>query len=308
MVEKASCRFDSLSEEGDGAENPAVDNPGVSSASKAKNGFEKGGAEFDSGAGTGSALRNSFEESPLGQLLAIEAASNVPLPKPVRPIPHYWGHRDRLRKRFREGGADALPDYELLELILFRAIARRDVKPLAKDILARFGSFAEAVAAAPERLMEVEGVTDAVVTELKVVQAAALRTSQSEVKKRPIFAAMSTVLPYLRSAMAFEDKEQFRILFLDRRNKLISDEVQSRGTIDHTPVYTREVVKRALELSASAIILAHNHPSGDPTPSKADVEMTKQIIEVASKLGLTVHDHVVLGRDGHLSMKSAGII
>ncbi len=254
-------------------------------------------------------MPNSFEESPLGELLALEAGTaNVSLPQPPRPIPHYWGHRDRLRTRFREGGADALPDYELMELILFRAIPRRDVKPLAKDILARFGSFAEAVAVSPERLLEVEGVTDAVVTEIKIIQAAALRTSQGEVKKRPVLAAMSTVLSYLRSAMAFEDREQFRILFLDRRNKLISDEVQTRGTIDHTPVYTREVVKRALELSASAIILAHNHPSGDPTPSKADVEMTKQIMDVATKLGVTVHDHIVLGRDGHLSMRTAGII
>ena len=257
---------------------------------------------------TGCAMADSFEESPLGELLALEAGGSVPIPLPPRPIPHYWGHRDRLRKRFREGGAEALPDYELLELILFRAIARRDVKPLAKDILARFGSFAETVAASPERLQEIEGVTDAVVTELKIVQAAALRTSQGEVKKRPVLAAMSTVLAYLRSAMAFEDREQFRILFLDRRNRLISDEVQSRGTIDHTPVYTREVLKRALELSASAIILAHNHPSGDPTPSTADIEMTKLIMSVAAKLGVTVHDHIVLGRDGHLSMKTAGII
>ncbi len=253
-------------------------------------------------------MADSFEESPLFELLALEAGANVPPPQPPRPIPHYWGHRDRLRKRFMEGGAEALPDYELMELILFRAIARRDVKPLAKDILARFGSFADAVGASPERLMEIEGVTDAVVTEIKLVQAAALRTSQGEVKKRPVLSAMSMVLAYLRSAMAFEDREQFRILFLDRRNGLISDEVQTRGTIDHTPVYTREVLKRALELSASAIILAHNHPSGDPTPSRADVEMTKLIIDVATKLGVTVHDHVILGRDGHLSMKTAGII
>lgn len=252
-------------------------------------------------------MADSFEESPLFELLALEAAANVPAPRPPRPIPHYWGHRDRLRKRFREGGAEALPDYELMELILFRAIPRRDVKPMAKEILARFGSFAEAVAASPERLVEVEGVTDAVVTEIKLVQAAALRTSQSEVKKRPVLAAMSTVLAYLRSAMAFEDREQFRILFLDRRNRLISDEVQTRGTVDHTPVYTREVLKRALELSASALILAHNHPSGDPTPSKADVDMTKQILDVATKLGVTVHDHIILGRDGHLSMRSVGI-
>jgi len=252
-------------------------------------------------------MADSFEESPLFELLALEAGANVPPPQPPRPVPHYWGHRDRLRKRFREGGPEALPDYELMELILFRGIARRDVKPLAKEILARFGSFAEAVAAPPERLMEIEGVTEAVVTEIKIVQAAALRTSQGEVKKRPVLAAMSTVLSYLRSAMAFEDREQFRILFLDRRNRLMSDEVQTRGTVDHTPVYTREVLKRALELSASAIILAHNHPSGDPTPSKADIDMTKQIVDVATKLGVTVHDHIILGRDGHLSMKAAGI-
>ncbi|MBJ7533363.1 DNA repair protein RadC [Rhodomicrobium vannielii ATCC 17100] len=251
-------------------------------------------------------MANCFEESPLFELLSLEAGASVPPPQPPRPTPHYWGHRDRLRKRFLEGGADPLPDYELLELVLFRAIARRDVKPLAKELLGRFGSFGEVMNAPRDRLLEVEGVTEAVVTEFRVVQAAALRTAQGEVKKRPIFAAMSTVLDYLRSAMAFEDREQFRILFLDRRNKLIADEVQSRGTIDHTSVYTREVVKRALELSASAVILAHNHPSGDPTPSRADIEMTKEIAEVGSKLGVTVHDHIILGRDGHLSLKSVG--
>ena len=252
-------------------------------------------------------MAKSFEESPLFELLALEAGVNVPPPKPPRPSPHYWGHRDRLRRRFREGGAEALPDYELMELILFRAIPRRDVKPLAKEILARFGSFGEAVAASAERLMEIEGVTEAVVTEIKIVQAAALRASRSEIKKRPILGAAPTVLAYLRLAMAFEDREQFRILFLDRRNKLIADEVQTKGTVDHTPVYTREVLKRALELSASALILAHNHPSGDPSPSKADIDMTKQIVEVAIRLGITVHDHIILGRDGHLSMRSAGM-
>ncbi|MGA7330049.1 MAG: DNA repair protein RadC [Rhodomicrobium sp.] len=252
-------------------------------------------------------MANSFEESPLFELLTLEAGAGFPPPQPTRPVPHYWGHRERLRKRFRESGAVALPDYELMELILFRAIARRDVKPLAKQILERFGSFAEAIAAPPERLLEIEGVTEAVVTEIKVIQAAALRTSQGEVKKRPVLGAMSTVLSYLRSAMAFEEREHFRILFLDRRNKLIADEVQGQGTVDHTPVYTREVLKRALELSASALILAHNHPSGDPTPSKADIDMTRQIVDVATKLGVTVHDHIILGRDGHLSMKSAGI-
>jgi DNA repair protein RadC len=252
-------------------------------------------------------MANSFEESPLFELLALEAGADLPPPSPPRPIPHYWGHRDRLRTRFREGGAEALPDYELMELILFRAIPRRDVKPLAKAIIARFGSFAEAVAAAPGRLREVDGCTEAVVTEIKVVHAAALRTAQGEVKKRAVLASMSTVLAYLRSAMAFETHEQFRILFLDKRNRLIADEVQARGTVDHTPVYVREVIKRALELSASAILLAHNHPSGDPTPSKADIEMTKQIVDAAKRLGVTVHDHIILGRDGHLSLKSAGL-
>src|SRR5579883_1756128 len=173
----------------------------------------------------GAFMANSFEESPLFELLSLEASSNRPPPQPPRSIPHYWGHRDRLRKRFREGGAGALPDYEMMELILFRAIPRKDVKPLAKTILARFGSFAEAIAAAPERLMEIEGVTDAVITEIKIVQAAALRASQGEVKKRPALSSMSTVLNYLRAAMAFEDREQLRILFLDRRNRLIADEV-----------------------------------------------------------------------------------
>lgn len=237
----------------------------------------------------------------------MEAGADAKPATPQRPAPHYLGHRERLRKRFREGGIEALPDYELMELILFRAIPRRDVKPLAKAIIAYFGSFAEAVAAPPERLTEVEGISASVVTEIKLVHAAALRTAQGTVKKRPLLSSWASVLDYLRSAMAFETREQFRILFMDRRNRLIADEVQSRGTVDHTPVYVREVMKRALDLSATAIILAHNHPSGDPTPSKADIDMTKQIVDVAGKLGVVVHDHVILGRDGHLSLKSAGL-
>jgi DNA repair protein RadC len=250
-------------------------------------------------------MTNGFEDSPLFELLSLEAGADVPPAPPPRPIPHYWGHRERLRKRFREGGAEALPDYELMELILFRAIPRRDVKPLAKEIIARFGSFAEAVAAPPERLAEVQGCGGPVITEIKLVHAAALRAAQGEVKKRPVLTSMSTVIDYLRSAMAFEAREQFRILFLDKRNKLIADEVQTQGTVDHTPVYVREVMKRALDLAATAIILAHNHPSGDPSPSKADIDMTRQIAEVAAKLGVVVHDHIILGRDGHLSLKSA---
>ena len=219
------------------------------------------------------------------------------------PPPHYHGHRERLRTRLREAGPDAVADYELLELVLFRALPRRDVKPLAKSLISKFGSFAETIAASPQRLAEVAGLGDAAITELKVVEAAAHRLARGEVKWRPVLASWSAVLDYCRAAMAFADKEQFRILFLDKRNQLIADEVQQVGTVDHTPVYPREVVKRALELSATAIILVHNHPGGDPTPSRADIEMTKQIVEIARGLGIEVHDHIIVGRDGHASLK-----
>jgi DNA repair protein RadC len=222
--------------------------------------------------------------------------------------PHFLGHRDRLRARFREAGEEALADYELLELILFRAIPRRDVKALAKELLHRFGSFAEVVAAAPERLAEVPGVKEAVVTEIKIVEATLHRLSRAQLRTRSALSSWSAVLDYCRTTMALAEREQFRILFLDRRNGVIADEVQQTGTVDHTPVYPREVVRRALELSASALILVHNHPSGDPTPSRADIEMTKTIIEVAKPLGLTVHDHVIVGRAGHASLKGLGLI
>ena len=185
--------------------------------------------------------------------------------------PHYLGHRERLRRRFREAGADALPDYELLELILFRAVPRRDTKPLAKAILAQFGTFAEALNAPEERLKEVPGLGEAAITEIKLVRAAALRLMRGEVLERPVLSSWAQVLDYCRASMGFASKEQFRILFLDKRNQIIADEVQQTGTVDHIPVYVREVVKRALELSATAIVLVHNHPSGDPTPSRADV-------------------------------------
>lgn len=221
--------------------------------------------------------------------------------------PHYHGHRDRLRQRFRDGGGDALPDYELLELILFRALPRRDTKPLAKELIAKFGSFAETINAPDERLLEVGGVGDAVITELKLVRAGALRMMKGQVMDRPVLASWTDLLGYCRAAMAFETKEQFRILFLDKRNKIIADEVQQEGTVDHTPVYIREIVKRALELSASAIILVHNHPSGDPTPSRADINMTKQIVDSAKPLGITVHDHIIVGKEGHASFRSLGL-
>jgi DNA repair protein RadC len=223
-------------------------------------------------------------------------------------LPHYHGHRDRLRARFAETGGDALPDYELLELVLFRSIPRRDVKPIAKELLRRFGTFAEVLAAPPSRLVEVEGIGEAIVLDLKIVEAAARRLARGAVAKRPVLASWAAVIDYCRTAMAFMDKEQFRLLFLDKRNALIADEVQQSGTVDHTPVYPREVVKRALELSASALILVHNHPSGDPTPSPADVKMTREIIDVARPLGIAVHDHIIVGREGHSSLKGLKLI
>jgi DNA repair protein RadC len=225
---------------------------------------------------------------------------------PVKP--HYLGHRERLRERFREGGPDALPDYELLEMVLFRAIKRGDTKPVAKALLAKFGSFAEVISAAPERLMEVAGVGEAVTTEIKLIRAAALRLMRGKVANRPLLSSWTLILEYCRAAMAFEEREQFRILFLDKKNQLVADEVQQEGTVDHTPVYTREVVKRALELSASAIVLVHNHPSGDPAPSIADIDMTRKIIDAAAKLGIEVHDHIIVGRTGHTSFKGSKLI
>ncbi len=222
--------------------------------------------------------------------------------------PHYHGHRERLRGRLRDAGADALADYELLELVLFRAMPRRDVKPLAKALIARFGSFAEVVAAPPARLAEISGLGASAITELKIVQAAASRFARGVVKQRKVLSSWSSVLDYCRTTMAFADKEQLRVLFLDKRNQLIADEVQQVGTVDHTPVYPREVVKRALELSATAIIIAHNHPSGDPTPSRADIQMTQAIVEIAKPLGISVHDHIIVGKEGYASFKGLKLI
>ncbi len=222
--------------------------------------------------------------------------------------PHYHGHRRRLRERFLKGGADALADYELLELILYPAIPRRDVKPVAKALLARFGGFAAVIGGEPSELREVKGVGDAAVVALKAVRAAALRMSLDEIIERPVLGSWRKLLAYCRASMAHEKKEQFRVLFLDRQNALIADEVQQTGTVDHTPVYPREVVKRALELSASAIIMIHNHPSGDPTPSEADIEMTRDVERAAEALGVALHDHIVIRRNGHASMRSLGLI
>ena len=218
------------------------------------------------------------------------------------------GHRMRLRDRFAKGGADAMPDYELLELTLFAALPRRDTKPLAKALLARFGSFAEVIAAPRPRLLEVKGVGEGVVHHLKIVEAAAQRLAKTRVINRPALSSWTALLDYCTAAMARAQNEEFRVLFLDRKNILVADEVQNRGTVDHTPVYPREIIKRALELSASAIILVHNHPSGDPTPSKADIEMTRAIAAAAKALSIAVHDHLVIGRGGHASFKSLGLL
>jgi DNA repair protein RadC len=221
---------------------------------------------------------------------------------------HYLGHRARLRTRLREAGPEAIADYELLELVLFRAIPRRDVKPLAKALIARFGSFAEAIAARPERLAEIEGMSAASISEFKILEAGAKRFAKGAAKKRLPMGSWSEVVDYCRTAMAFAEREEFRILFLDKRNGLIADEVQGAGTVDHTPVYPREVVRRALELAATAIVLVHNHPSGDPTPSEADVKMTLDIIAVAAPLGIAVHDHLIVGRHGHASLRALRLI
>ena len=220
------------------------------------------------------------------------------------PPPHYHGHRERLRTRLREAGANAIADYELLELVLFRAIPRRDVKPLAKALMARFGSFAEVIAARPERLAEIDGMSAASINEFKIVEASAQRFAKGVAKKRLPLGSWREVVDYCRTAMAFSEREEFRILFLDKRNGLIADEVQGAGTVDHTPVYPREVVRRALELAATALVLVHNHPSGDPTPSTADVKMTLDIIAVATPRGLAIHDHLIVGRDGHTSLRA----
>lgn len=225
-----------------------------------------------------------------------------------KEAPDYLGHRQRLRERFMSGGASALADYELLELLLCQALPRIDTKPLARALLKRFGSFAAVMAASPERLQEIKGVGAAAAVMIKTVQAAALRMSQQEVVERDVIGSWKKLLDYCRMAMAEEKTEQFRLLFLDNKNALIADEVQQRGTVNHTPVYPREVVKRALELGATAIIMVHNHPSGDPTPSADDIAMTREVAEAAGKLGIALHDHIVIGRKGHVSLKSRGLI
>lgn len=248
---------------------------------------------------------NAFYEAPMPLFAELDEV----VPATSGKLPSYIAdHRKRLRTRFMEGGAAAMPDYELLELVLFRAIPRQDVKPLARRLLDTFGDFNRVVTATAARLGAVQGVGDAVVQELKIVEASAQRMMRARVMNRAVLASWDALLDYCHTAMAHRETEQFRILFLDRKNVLIADEEQARGTVDHVPVYPREVVKRALELNASALILVHNHPSGDPTPSEADIVMTGQIQDAAQVLGITLHDHLIIGKERELSFRAAGYL
>ncbi|MEC8014483.1 MAG: DNA repair protein RadC [Pseudomonadota bacterium] len=217
-------------------------------------------------------------------------------------------HRARLRQRFMDGGATAVPDYELLELILFRSIPRRDVKPIARMLLDRFGDFNRVITAPPERLAQVPGIGEAVITDLKVLEAAAHRMARAKVMQRHVLSSWDALLDYCHTVMAHRETEQFRVLFLDRKNCLIADEEQAKGTVDHVPVYPREIAKRALELNASALILVHNHPSGDPSPSASDIAMTDRILQALDALGITLHDHLIIGKSSELSFRSSGYL
>ncbi|MEM9971161.1 MAG: DNA repair protein RadC [Pseudomonadota bacterium] len=247
----------------------------------------------------------SFDEPPLPLLTAVQTVREL---KEGRLPSYISGHRQRLRERFVEGGAAAVPDYELLELVLFRSLPRSDTKPLARALLDTFGDFNRVLSAPMERLTEVKGVGEAVAIDLKVVEAAAHRLARAKILQRHVISSWESLLDYCRAAMSHGEVEQFRILYLDRKNVLIADEAQAKGTVDHVPVYPREVVKRALELNASALILVHNHPSGDPTPSQSDVDVTQQIARAAEALSITLHDHLIIGKSAEFSFRSEGLI
>ncbi len=252
------------------------------------------------------AQTQAFHEAPL-PLFDLDEA--VPVGLPDGKLPSYIkDHRKRLRTRFMEGGAQAVPDYELLELVLFSAIPRQDVKPLARRLLDTFGDFNRVISAPAARIAAVQGVGDAVVQQLKIVEAAAHRMARARVMHRAVLSSWDALLDYCHTSMAHRETEQFRVLYLDRKNVLIADEEQARGTVDHVPVYPREVVKRALELNASALILVHNHPSGDPTPSDADLVMTRQVQDAAEALGLVLHDHLIIGKSRELSFRATGYL
>lgn len=254
-----------------------------------------------------SQLRSSFREMP-GLFSFDPAEDEAVVPATTKQPSYIRDHRKRLRERFMDGGAQALPDYELLELVLFRAIPRRDVKPLARALLDQFGDFNGVMSAPETRLAQVNGIGDAVICELKIIEAAAQRLSRARILRKQVISSWDALLDYCHTTMAHRETEQFRILFLDRKNVLIADEDQARGTVDHVPVYPREVVKRTLELNASALILVHNHPSGDPTPSHADISMTEQINAACQTMGITLHDHLIIGRSRELSFRSEGLL
>ncbi|MEY8841868.1 DNA repair protein RadC [Cribrihabitans sp. XS_ASV171] len=247
--------------------------------------------------------QNAFHD--VQSLFDADEAPEAPMP--VGRVPSYIkDHRKRLRERFISGGAGAMPDYELLELVLFRSIPRQDVKPLARRLLDTFGDFNRVLTAPVQRLKAVKGVGDAVITDLKIMEACAHRMARARVMQRQVISSWDALLDYCHTTMAHRETEQFRVFYLDRKNVLIADEEQARGTVDHVPVYPREVAKRALELNASALILVHNHPSGDPTPSRADIDMTQQIQNACSALGLTLHDHLIIGKSAELSFRAEG--
>lgn len=222
-------------------------------------------------------------------------------------VPHYWGHRERLRNRFLAGGHKPMPEYEILELLLFNAIERIDVKPLAKRLLAEFGDLNGVVAASEHRLLKVDGATTKVYLQLRIAEAFAQRMGQAKILKREVVTSWDDLITYCRTSMAHKETEQFRMLFLDRKNVIVADEAQAEGTVDHVPVYPREVAKRALELNASAVIMVHNHPSGDPTPSRQDIEMTEAVNMACQSIGVTIHDHVIIGKNLEFSFKSEGL-
>lgn len=249
--------------------------------------------------------RFAFHEAP--SLFDGDEAPVTPLP--TGKLPSYIrDHRKRLRERFMSGGADALPDYEMLELVLFRSIPRKDVKPLARELLDTFGDFNRVLSASAEQLHQINGVGDSVVTDLKIVEAAAHRLARSRVMQRHVISSWDALVDYCHTTMAHRDTEQFRVFYLDIKNTLIADEEQAKGTIDHVPVYPREVAKRALQLNASALILVHNHPSGDPTPSQSDIDMTARIQSACDALGITLHDHLIVGKSTELSFRSHGYL
>ena len=269
---------------------------------------------------TNDAKRYGFSEEALRGLVELErrlppqGVQLEPRGGPAAPErpgdrrPHYWGHRERLRQRFLAGGRAAMPEYELLELVLFNAIPRIDVKPLAKTLLAAFGDLNGVIAAPQHRLLKVPGTTTQVYLQLKVIEAVAHRMARAKVMQRSVISSWEALMTYCKTVMAYRETEQFRLLFLDRKNVLIADEEQAKGTVDHVPVYPREVVKRALELNASAVILVHNHPSGDPTPSQGDIDMTEQIEAACQAIGVVLHDHVVVGKETDASFRALGLL